>query len=68
MSFKLIPGTIEFETLTYAPIDINLIDIKLLTKKETEWLNQYHKRVFSKLSKKLDAKIAQWLKEQTKAI
>ena len=65
---KKIKKMLEFETLTYAPIDINLIDIKLLTKKEIEWLNQYHKKVFSKLSKKLDTKIAQWLKEQTKAI
>ncbi len=33
-----------FETLTLAPIDLNLVDPDLLTAEEREWLNLYHAR------------------------
>ena len=31
-----------FETLTLCPIDRNLIETNLLTREETEWINNYH--------------------------
>src|SRR5260221_13526034 len=34
-----------FETLTLAPIDRRLIDLKLIGKDELVWLNDYHARV-----------------------
>ena len=37
-----------FENLTFAPIDKDLIDIKILNKDEKNWLNEYHKKVFDK--------------------
>ncbi len=34
-----------FETLTVCPIDLNLINGSLLTSREKQWLNNYHKKV-----------------------
>ena len=38
-----------FENLTMAPIEKELIDINLLNKKEKNWINDYHKKVFKNL-------------------
>ena len=40
-----------FDNLTIAPIDKDLIDIKILNKDEKNWLNEYHKKVFDSLKK-----------------
>ena len=40
-----------FDNLTIAPIDKDLIDIKILNKDEKNWLNDYHKKVFDSLKK-----------------
>ena len=45
---------LEFETLTLAPIDKDLIDKKNLKQKEINWVNDYHKKVFKKLRKFID--------------
>ena len=50
-----------FETLTLAPIDRNLIDIKLLRPDEIEWLNAYHKRVLEVIGPLVDELTAAWL-------
>jgi Xaa-Pro aminopeptidase len=42
---------LKFENLTLVPIDKKLIEKKLLTSSEKNWLNQYHQRVFSCLKK-----------------
>ena len=41
----------KFENLTLVPIDKSLIEKKLLIKSEIEWINKYHKKVFTKLIK-----------------
>ena len=40
-----------FENLTLAPIDKSLIEKKLLNRKEVNWLNAYHFKVFNSLKK-----------------
>ena len=40
-----------FDNLTMAPIDKDLIDIKILNKNEKNWLNHYHQKVFYNLHK-----------------
>jgi Xaa-Pro aminopeptidase len=40
-----------FEDLTLVPIDKKLIDEKLLTISEKNWLNKYHQKVFNNLKK-----------------
>ena len=38
-----------FDNLTMAPIDKELMDLKILNKNEKNWINNYHKNVFSNL-------------------
>ena len=40
-----------FENLTMVPIDKDLIELKILSKNEKNWLNNYHKKVFENLKK-----------------
>ena len=58
----------EFETITFAPIDLDGIDPQYMTKVEREWLNNYHAQVFEKISPYLTAEETEWLKEYTRAI
>ena len=52
---------LSFETLTLAPFDRRLIAVDLLSGDETSWLNDYHQRVLSEISPKLDADDMAWL-------
>ena len=56
---------LSFEVLTLAPIDIKLIDCKLLNIQEKNWINNYHNRVFNKLNKYVNKKEREWLKKKT---
>jgi len=55
-----------FDTITFAPIDLNLIDWKLLTQEELQWLNAYHARVRHELTPLVDDKTAHWLEHATR--
>ena len=59
---------LEFETITYAPIDLDGIVKSLLTKEEKEQLNTYHKEVYEKLKSYLTKAEQAFLKEYTKEI
>jgi len=59
---------LEFETITYAPIDLDGIVKSLLTKEEKEQLNIYHKEVYEKLKPYLTKAEQAFLKEYTKEI
>lgn len=59
---------LEFETITYAPIDLDGIVKSLLTKEEKEQLNTYHKEVYEKLKPYLTKAEQVFLKEYTKEI
>ena len=59
---------LEFETITYAPIDLDGIVKTLLTKEEKQQLNEYHSEVYKKLSPYLNKKEKEFLKEYTKSI
>ena len=43
-----------FENFTLAPIDRDLINKNMLNKKEKNWLNNYHKKVFVTLKKSMN--------------
>jgi Xaa-Pro aminopeptidase len=58
----------EFETITLAPIDRNLVEPALLSAEERAWLNTYHARVRETLWPAMDAETRVWLEEATKAI
>ena len=51
-----------FETLTFAPIDRNLIDLDLLTEAERRWVDDYHARVLEVVGPQLKGEDLAWLK------
>lgn len=59
---------LEFETLSLFPIDLNLVDSKLLTETEKLWLNNYHTLVYDRLSPQLTPSEKDWLKGKTQKI
>lgn len=54
-----------FKTLTKAPIDLKLVDKKLLSAEEKQWLIDYHKSVVEDLSSGLDDDVKKWLAKAT---
>lgn len=56
----------NFETLTLCYISTDLVDRKYLDQKHIDWLNQYNKRVFDKLSPFLTKNEREWLAQKTK--
>ncbi|OON99678.1 MAG: peptidase M24 [Epulopiscium sp. Nele67-Bin004] len=59
---------LEFETVTFTPIDLDAIDPQYMTETEKQSLNNYHKAVFEKISPFLDAEEKEWLKTYTREI
>ena len=55
-----------FETITLAPIDLRLIDWKLMDPVEIKWLNDYHARVRKSLSPLVDSATRRWLATATR--
>ena len=53
---------LKFESVTLFPIDKNLINYPMLTKREVKWLEDYHQEVLEKLSPFLDKKEKAWMK------
>ncbi len=58
----------EFEPLTFVPIDLDGIDRNLMEEKEIQMLNQYHEAVYQKLSAYLEEDMRIWLKRATRKI
>ncbi|KAF2008850.1 putative Xaa-Pro aminopeptidase P [Aaosphaeria arxii CBS 175.79] len=56
-----------FEHVTLTPHCRNLVDLKLLTEEERQFINDYHKEVFDKTSKffEKDELTLEWLKRET---
>ena len=50
-----------FENLTLAPIDKDLIDFNLLSKREKNYLFEYNLNIYSKLSRHLNFDEKKWL-------
>ncbi|WP_299751447.1 M24 family metallopeptidase C-terminal domain-containing protein, partial [uncultured Boseongicola sp.] len=59
---------LDFETLTYAPIDLRLIESEMLSKSERNWLNGYHRDVREKLMSRLSDSAGDWLNTATRPI
>jgi Xaa-Pro aminopeptidase len=56
---------LEFEVLTFAPIDRRAIDTSLMSQHELDWLNQYHAQVLALIGPSLDAETRPWLEAAT---
>jgi Xaa-Pro aminopeptidase len=67
---RTIPGSdrdmLGFETLSLAPIDLRLIDWKLMDPEEIKWLDDYHVRVRKTLSPLVDGATRRWLATATR--
>lgn len=59
---------LKFETVTLCPICTKGIVRELLTQEEADWLNQYHRTVYEKLSPDLDEDERYWLKKACEKI
>lgn len=57
-----------FEVVTFAPIDLDAIDERLMSDNEKEYLNDYHKEVYKKIEPFLNEEEKEWLKEYTRNI
>jgi Xaa-Pro aminopeptidase len=58
----------EFENITYAPIDLDAIDPDAMTTREKKQLNDYHKMVYDTLSPYMTDEENAWLREYTREI
>ncbi len=59
---------LQFTELTLCPIDTTPIVPSMLTPEELEWLNSYHRMVYTTLAPHLDREHTVWLKEATKPL
>lgn len=58
----------EFESLTFAPIDLDGINQEYMSERDIVYLNQYHEAVYKTISPYLNEKEQNWLKDYTKKI
>jgi Xaa-Pro aminopeptidase len=58
----------EFEVVTFAPIDLDAINVEDLNKEEKDYLNNYHSLVYEKISPYLSEEENVWLKKYTRGV
>ncbi len=58
----------EFEYLTFVPIDLDALDVGLMEKRDVEYLNAYHRQVYEKISPYLTDEEKEWLREATREV
>lgn len=59
---------LEFETVTFAPIDLDGINVEEMNKDDKVYFNNYHKLVYDKVSPYLSEEERVWLKTYTRII
>ena len=57
-----------FETLTLAPINLDLIEISMLTQTERDYVNSYHKRVWTEIGPSVSGEVKDWLQSACQEI
>jgi len=57
-----------FETVTLVPIDLGLVEPRLLDEAERAWLNAYHARVRATLAPLADTDVRAWIERATRPI
>ena len=58
----------EFEDLTYVPIDLDGLDVSAMEKGEIQTLNRYHSEVYEKLAPFFEGEELEWLKHVTREV
>ena len=59
---------LEFETLTFVPIDRRLISMSLLNSYELKWINNYHSQCWKRAKDLVTAPTKAWLKTMTRPL
>ena len=59
---------LEFETLTFVPIDRRLISMSLLDSYELKWINNYHSQCWKRAKDLVTAPTKAWLKTMTRPL
>ena len=54
---------LDFETLTFVPLDRRLIDLGLLGGPERAWVDGYHGQVLALIGPRVEAGVRQWLEQ-----
>ncbi|MHB2167552.1 aminopeptidase P family protein [Alsobacter sp. R-9] len=57
-----------FETLTFAAIDLALVEPSIMSAKEIAWLNAYHAKVREVVAPLVDADVRAWLEAATRPV
>ena len=58
----------KFENFTLVPIDVNCLDVSMLTDHEIKWLNDYHAKVWEKVSPLVSERAKNWLYRYTRPV
>ena len=58
----------KFKTISFCPFELKAIDVNLLTDRQIEVINSYHREVFDKLSPHLHGEVLDYLREATKEV
>ena len=58
---QTVPDMLTFQTLTWVPIDRNLIDLDLLSAQERAWLNIYHQTCYDQVAAGLSPAAQHWM-------
>ncbi len=58
----------DFDVLTYVPLELEAIDAELLDSGQIRWINDYHRQVWETLSPWMEEDARLWLREATRAI
>ena len=58
----------EFEDLTYVPIDLDGLDVSAMENREIQVLNSYHRAVYEKLEPFFAGEELDWLKQATREV
>ena len=58
----------EFECLTFVPIDLDGLDLSVMEETDIQYLNDYHRQVRERILPYLTEEEATWLKEATREV
>ncbi|CAG9328563.1 unnamed protein product [Blepharisma stoltei] len=68
----LVPGLLGFENVTMVPYDKNLLDFRLLSQRDIQYINAYHSKIWQNLSPILENRgetaALEWLRGATTSI
>lgn len=59
---------LRFEYLTFVPIDVDALDLSLMSERDLELLREYHRQVYKKIGPYLEEEERAWLAEVTQAV